>query len=152
MNPPSPKPEDLLLHQADPGEATSIATLIRQLAEDIGETSPVTEAYARQYLLGKDQTVLLAEFKGQVVGLLSYSVRRDLYHAGETALIEELVVDREYRGQGIGSALMDLLLERLQGLGCKEVSVTTLPGNERAICFYKKHRLTDRAVLLERHF
>ncbi len=33
-----------------------------------------------------------------------------------------------------------------------EVSVTTMPDNQGAIRFYKRHGLVDEAVFLEKHF
>jgi ribosomal protein S18 acetylase RimI-like enzyme len=85
-------------------------------------------------------------------GVLTYSVRPDLYHAAPTGLIEELVVRQSMRGQGVGGALLDELFSRLTALGCAEVSVTTMPDNAAAIEFYKAHGLTDEALFLEKHF
>jgi ribosomal protein S18 acetylase RimI-like enzyme len=86
-----------------------------------------------------------------VQGLLSYSVRADLFHAGNSVLIEELVVNEVYRGEGIGGALMDALFERLSVLNCKETCLAVMPDNEGAIRFYKRYGLTDEALFLERH-
>jgi ribosomal protein S18 acetylase RimI-like enzyme len=67
-------------------------------------------------------------------------------------LIEELVVSANWRGHGIGSALMNALLRHLRKQGCAEVSVTTMPDNAGAIRFYQSHGLTDEALYLEKHF
>jgi ribosomal protein S18 acetylase RimI-like enzyme len=96
--------------------------------------------------------VILAEARGQVVGLLSYSIRPDLYHAGNSCLIEELIVQETFRGQGVGSALMTELFTRLAYEDCVEVSVTTMADNTPAIQFYRSQDLTDDAVYLEKHF
>ena len=68
------------------------------------------------------------------------------------ALIEELVVAASWSGQGVGGALLDELLKRLEQQGCAEVSVTTMPDNAGAIRFYKSHGLTGEAVYLEKRF
>ena len=126
----------------------SVVQLIRQLGED----SEITNAYALKYLFGTDRKILLAERDDLVQGLLSYSVRPDLYHAGNSVLIEELVVEQGSRGEGVGGALMDALMARLQGSGCKEVCLAVMPENEGAIHFYKRHGLVEEALFLERHF
>jgi hypothetical protein len=36
---------------------------------------------------------------------LSYSIRPNLYHNGDTALIEELIIRDAWRRKGLGSAL-----------------------------------------------
>ena len=143
---------DISVRDAEPRDAGTIVSLIAELAEASGERSPVTEAYAAAYLTSPTSRAILAEAGGEAVGLLTYSVRPDLYHAAPTGLIEELVVLRSMRGRGVGSALVDELFSRLAALGCAEVSVTTLPDNVEAIKFYKAHGLTDEAVFLEKHF
>jgi ribosomal protein S18 acetylase RimI-like enzyme len=78
-------------------------------------------------------------------------IRPNLYHAANSALIEELVVRESARGRGVGGALMSELLRRLSAQGCAEVSVTTMPDNDGAIRFYRSHGLVDEAVFLEKH-
>ena len=142
----------VVIREATARDAASIVSLIRQLGAESGEESPVTEAYALHYLRGTDRRILLARQEDHVVGLLSYSVRADLYHAGNSVLIEELVVEETCRGQGIGGALMEALFERLPVLECKELCLAVMPGNESAIRFYRRHGLTEEALFLERHF
>jgi ribosomal protein S18 acetylase RimI-like enzyme len=136
------------IRPAVPGDAAHVVRLIRQLGPD----SELTEAYVLHYLSGTDRSVLLAQLGEDVVGLLSYSMRADLYHAGSSVLIEELVVEAAVRGQGIGGMLMDALLERLAGMDCKELCLAVMPENEAAIRFYKRHGLVEEALFLERHF
>ncbi len=139
------------IREAGPGDEATVTVLIHELAAASGETSPLTEGYARNYLATPGSHVLLAKNAGRIAGLLSYSVRPNLYHAGPSALIEELVVAEVERGQGVGSALLEHLLALLKAAGCTEVSVTTLPENEGAQRFYRAHGLVDEAVFLEKH-
>ena len=132
-------------------DAPAIVELIGELARNYGETSPITQEFAREYLAFPGNSILLAEEEGRVAGLLSYSLRPNLYHAANSALIEELVVRASARGRGVGSALMSELLRRLPSQGCAEVSVTTMPDNDGAIRFYRSHGLVDEAVFLEKH-
>lgn len=140
------------IREATPGDAAEIAALVRELAEADGESSAVGAAYVETYLDFPGSAALLAEDQGRAIGLLSYCVRPNLYHAGNTCLIEELVVRAGSRGRGVGGALVSALLERLAALGCAEVSVSTMLDNQRAQAFYRKHGFTDEALYLERHF
>ena len=142
----------VIIRDAVTADAPAIVALIRELAGSLNEVSPVTLAYVRTYLAFPGCGILLAEDAGQITGLLSYSIRPNLYHNGDTAMIEELVVDPAWRGQKIGSSLLEEVLSLLEALGCVEVSVTTLPDNEGAIRFYRAHGLVDEAVYLEKHF
>jgi len=139
---------NILIREAEAKDAFSIVHLIRQL----GSGSDVTEAYVLHHLAGANCCILLAQCGDFVQGMLSYSVRADLYHAGNSVLIEELVVDETARGKGVGSALMATLLERLPRLDCKEFCLAVMPDNEAAIRFYKRHGLVEEALFLERHF
>jgi ribosomal protein S18 acetylase RimI-like enzyme len=141
-----------LVREAKNSDAAMIVQLIGELAATGGEHSPITEAYVAKYLASPVSRILLAEVQGQIAGLLSYSLRPDLYHAGDSCLVEELIVSEMFRGQGIGSALLMALMTRLEAAGCAEVSVSTMPDNVQAIHFYQKHGLTDEALFLEKHF
>jgi ribosomal protein S18 acetylase RimI-like enzyme len=140
------------VRQAAPGDGPAVADLIQQLAATAGDASPLRVAYAEQYLRTPGSYVLLAEEEGRPVGLLSYSVGPNLYHAGPAATIQELVVEAGHRDRGVGSALVEDLLQRLAELGCVEASVTAMPDNEGAQRFYRAHGFGDEAVYLERHF
>jgi ribosomal protein S18 acetylase RimI-like enzyme len=140
--------QTITIREASREDATDIIRLIRQLGED----SNVSEEYVFHYLSGSDRHILLARRGDTVCGLLSYSVRADLFHGGNSVLIEELVVEQEYRGEGLGGALMDALIEKVKGLDCKELCLAVMPDNEGAIRFYKRHGLTEEALFLERHF
>lgn len=139
------------MREAESGDAPQIMDLVRELAISNDEASPITESYVDEFLSFPGCGALLAEEGGEVVGMLSYSVRPNLYHTGDTALIEELIVSGRSRGKGIGSALVHEMIALAQVLGCKEVSVSTMPDNAGAISFYRKHGLVDEAVLLEKH-
>jgi ribosomal protein S18 acetylase RimI-like enzyme len=141
-------PSNLTIRLAVPFDAAEVVRLIRQMGPD----SEIAEDYVLHYLSGTERGVLLACLGEHVAGLLSYSLRADLYHAGNSMLIEELVVETESRGQGIGSALMDQLLITVEGPGCKELCLAVMPENEGAIRFYKRHGLLEEALFLERQF
>ena len=140
------------IRHALPADSNHIVTLIQELAQSIGETSPITSAYVSAYLTFPGCILLLAEWHEQIAGVLSCSVRPNLYHNGNTALIEELIIRDEWRGQGPGGELFNELFSRLEEQGCIEVSVTTMPENEGAIRFYRAHGLVDEAIYLEKHF
>ncbi len=140
------------VREAKPGDEPFIVQLIEELAQADGESSPITERYVQEYLAYPGSHILLAEAEGRILGLLSYSVRPDLYHAADSGLVETLIVRGSERGRGVGSALMSGVIGRLASVGCAEVSVSTMPDNEGARRFYRSHGLVDEAVFLEKHF
>jgi ribosomal protein S18 acetylase RimI-like enzyme len=139
------------IRDAHSGDEPSIVRLIQVLAQASGGVSPISEEYVRSYLTCPDNGVLVAEIGDFVGGVISYSIRPGLFHAGSSGLIEELVVLDSARGQGVGSMLLAEALCRLEALGCVEVSVSTGSDNEAALRLYRSHGLVDEAILLEKH-
>ncbi len=140
------------VRDAEPRDASDVVRLIGELAAQDGESSPLTQEYVAQYMWFPGCGILLAEVEGQVAGLLSYSIRPDLYHAADCGQIETLIVGEPHRNGGVGSALVSSVLNRLESMGCAEVSVTTMPDNAGTQRFYRSQGLTDEAVYLEKHF
>ena len=163
--------DKIITRRANVNDADAIVRLIRELAGSMGETTTLDATYVRHHLSAPGSEVLLTEseeaagddsragsetpsgvIKRTAVGLLSYSLRSNLFHAAPSALIEEFVVSANARGRGVGSALLEHLFGVLKTLGCAEVSVTTMPENHAALKFYRSHGMTDEAVFLEKHF
>ncbi len=142
---------DLRIRQAGPGDEPDIVALIRELAAEGDYATPLTHDGARAYLQAPGCEALLAEKEGRVSGLLTYTVRPNLFHAGDTALIEELVVYEADRGRGVGHALVEAFLQNASARGWVEVAVATLFDNEGAKRFYRAHGFEDEALFLERH-
>jgi ribosomal protein S18 acetylase RimI-like enzyme len=143
---------EIKLRPATPEAAAAIVELVAELAESAGEHSPLTADYLPTFLAAPINHVLLAEVAGQVVGLLSYFIRPDLFHATDTCQIQELIVRSGFRGQQIGALLMDATMQHVSTLGCAEISVTTGRDNPGAIRFYRRHGFDYEAVYLEKHF
>jgi GNAT superfamily N-acetyltransferase len=94
---------------------------------------------------------LVAKINGSAVGFINFSIRKTVLHPGSSALIDELVVSEQYRGQGIGRQLVSTAVERARGFGCCEAEVSTEKVNSKAREFYKNCGFQEDAVLLELH-
>lgn len=129
-----------------------VVSLIRELGEMDGDKIVLSAEDVKHFLEGPGNTILLTEVDGQVVGLLSYTVSLDLWHAGDCCLIRELIIRARNRQQGLGGLLLQEVFRRAESNNWMEVSVSTRADNLPAIALYKKHGMNDEAVLLERHF
>jgi len=143
---------DITIRDAKPGDAPAIVSLIREMAHEDGESTPITETCAAQYFDAPGSAMLIAEANGQAAGLLSYSLRPNLYHAAPACLVELLFIRGDARSQGAGGALVTALLARAAARRWTEISVSVMPDNAGAIRFYRKLGLTEEAVFLEKHF
>lgn len=142
----------LLIREGTSGDGEVVAQLIAELADSIGETASPTRQYVNTFLGFPGSYLFVAEQDGQVVGMLSFSIRPNLYHAGSCCLVDELVVAEKARGRGVGKALVQRLLLHAKEAGCAEASLSVMPGNTQAREFYRSLGFTDEAVLMEIHF
>jgi GNAT superfamily N-acetyltransferase len=53
--------------------------------------------------------------------------------------LEDILVTESMRGKGVGTMLMDRLIEEAREKGFKRISWQVLDWNEPAIAFYKKY-------------
>jgi GNAT superfamily N-acetyltransferase len=104
-------------------------------------------------LLGRPGHILLAARIGDtVLGFLHLTTRQSILHDRPVGLVDELVVGRKFRGQGIGRLLIAAALDRCRALGCCEVEVSTERANREAQEFYRKCGFDEEGVLFELHF
>lgn len=99
-------------------------------------------------LLGRPGTILLlADAGGELAGYgLAYVMRAAETWTADTWLtgaqvgeIESLGVLPAYRGQGIGSRLLDELISQLAAAGVHDLVLGVLPGNTAAIRLYQRY-------------
>lgn len=139
------------IRPASEADASAIVRLVGLLASDLSEHSPVDRDYALRFMRTPGTGILVADLEGEVIGLISYTLRPSLYHAGDSCLIEELVVGKNFRSSGIGSMLLEAIVSLAASQGCPEVSLSVMPFNTKAIEFYRQHGFVDEAILLEKH-
>jgi ribosomal protein S18 acetylase RimI-like enzyme len=73
---------------------------------------------------------------GTVIGMATLATFR--IPTGLRAWIEDVVVDEAGRGQGVGEALTNAMVERARELGCRTVDLTSRPSREAANRLYKR--------------
>jgi len=92
------------------------------------------------------------EIKDKIVGFVSIVNYRSVYHIKGTALINELIVSREYRNRGIGEELLGYCIKEAERNGMDEVEVGVMKENKKAIEFYKRNGIDEEYLLLGKEF
>ena len=144
--------DPIRIREASTLDGEIVAQLIEELADAMGERVALTPEYVRVFLAYPGSHILLAEQNGAVAGLLSYTIRPNLYHAENCCMVDEVVVAGKARRRGIGKALVERLVQQAREAGCAEASLSVLPGNIPAQEFYKTLGFEDEALLMEMHF
>jgi GNAT superfamily N-acetyltransferase len=127
---------DFHLRVASVTDAAALAALLQQLAPD----EPRCDATLLALRLGElpaSRVVLVAERDGKLLGTCTLNLIEHLAHNfARSAILEDVVVDTEARGLGIGQALMGKAIERARTWGCYKVALSSSQSREAAHAFY----------------
>ncbi len=121
------------IRPADDGDRRQLAVLFAEVAEErdgIAAEPPVdVEARAESWRL---EGTLVAAAEGEIVGFLS--VVRSGFGFGEIGML----VAREWRGRGVGSALVAAAIDWARECGLHKLSLSVFPHNRAALALYRK--------------
>ena len=87
---------------------------------------------------------LMAELDGQIVGIAVYHI------VGGVGHLDQLLVAKDYRGQGIGSQLLNEFERRCRDAGCHKLTLETAEYQARE--FYEKHGFKVTCTLRNNKF
>jgi len=87
----------------------------------------------------KRACVLVAEMDGTVVGMCTLQVLMSTAEGGRVGLIEDMVVAKTFRHQGIGRKLLASMEKFSYGLGLTRLQLLADRENQPALNFYLKH-------------
>ena len=131
-----------LIRTANENDVPAIFALIKELAEfeKLADQINTTENELRKTLFGEDRFVeiLLAEFNGEIVGQALFFKNFSTFLGKPGIYLEDLYVEPEMRGKGIGKMLLDKIISIAKERNYGRVEWSVLDWNESAIDFYKK--------------
>lgn len=129
-----------------------LVELINTMDNPQGFTTPRLRDNCR-FLINRTNSHLLVAKIGEImVGLINFSLHQTATAPGMSGLIDELIVSKDYRGQGIGQKLVSAAINKCRQLGCCEIGVITGEVNTKAREFYKRCGFEEGSVFLEMHF
>ena len=97
--------------------------------------------------------IYFAESGGEIIGFTVGVVgekqsEEDLLEVipNTLGIVLDLYVDENYRGQHVGTLLIEKIAEYLKSVGCDNLWVQVFAPNEKAHTFYKKFGFMDREI------
>ena len=153
--------DDFSIRPATAGDIPELLRLIRALAEyeKLADMAVGTEARMRESLFGARPAAeaLVAERGGRTVGFAIYFTTFSTFLCKPGLYLEDLFVEPEHRGSGIGKALLRRLAALAVERGCGRFEWRVLDWNEPSIRFYESLgatlmpewvlvRMTDRSL------
>ncbi len=146
-----PAPASVSVQIADaatPPLIAAFAALIPQLSKSSpppskAELTEMIESPATDVLVATDVTT------GAILGALTLAVFR--IPTGVRAWIEDVVVEGEARGRGVGEALNQFALDLARAKGAKTVDLTSRPSREAANRLYQRLGFVARETNVYRY-
>ncbi len=120
--------------EATPDVIAAFARLVPQLSRS---SAAPTGAELAEMVASPATVVLVArDDEGEIVGTLTLVLFR--IPTGVRAWVEDVVVDQDARGSGVGEALTRAALERAGAAGARSVDLTSRPSREAANRLYRR--------------
>ena len=133
--------KQFLIRPAQPADAGELMRLIRALAdyEKLSGMCVGTPEMLREALFGARRSceALMAERGGRSVGFALYFSTFSTFLCKPGLYLEDVFVEPEHRGTGIGKALLRRLAALALERGCGRFEWRVLDWNEPSIQFYK---------------
>ena len=123
----------------------------QRLTPQLSSSSPApTAAELAEIIRSDSATVLIAEDdKGDILGSMTLVLFR--IPTGVRAWIEDVVVDTEARGMGIGQALNEYAIQMAEQAGAKTIDLTSRPSREAANRLYQRLGFVARETNVYRY-
>ncbi len=135
------KDELLNIREAKPDDVKLILTLIKELAEyeKLSSSVTATESVLKKFLFGEKRyaEVLIAEYESKPAGYALYFFNFSTFLGKPGIYLEDIYVRPQYRGKGIGKALLRRLVKLAKEKNLGRVEWAVLDWNQSAINFYR---------------
>ena len=100
-------------------------------------TSPELQVYVEHFGESKDDWGLVAEVGGKIVGAVWVRIMNDYGHIDDATPSLVISLYKEYRGFGIGTAMVKEILTLLKSHGYRQVSLSVQKANYAAKMYLK---------------
>jgi GNAT superfamily N-acetyltransferase len=129
------------IRKAEKEDMSQVLNLIKALAvfEKEPDAVEINESYLAEKGFGSNPAFqcFVAEMNQAIEGIALVYMRFSTWK-GEVLHLEDLIVNREMRGKGLGEALLNEVVKYVGQLGVKRISWEVLDWNTPAINFYEK--------------
>ena len=137
--------DTVTIRTAKEGDCPAIFELIKELAkfENAANQVDITTETLRNDGFKKNPSYhcIVAESNNSIIGMALFYPRYSTWK-GPYLYLEDLVVSDESRGQGIGSALLNTVINEARKQNSARLEWQVLDWNASAIEFYKKYEAT----------
>lgn len=106
--------------------------------------------YLHQRIAGKRCICIVAEVNGKIAGYATATIMKPIsWRPGKHVEMENIIVDTEFRNQGIGAKLIEAFFDWARKVKADFAEVHSYYNNVRAQALYKKSSFIPLTVALE---
>jgi GNAT superfamily N-acetyltransferase len=127
----------------------SIIPLLQQLWPDKTLHREKIEIVYNRCIISSFGALFCAEADGKIIGFCAVNVADNFWQEGYIAYLSTMVVDKKYRGQGIGRMLVKKVSEFARSKECGNVELDSAFERKDAHCFYEKLGFKKRAYAFQ---
>ena len=133
------------IRTANSRDVGALVHLLGQLFAIESDFDPNGERQERglQRLLESDAIVLVAEVDHAVIGMVTAQFVISTAEGAMSAWLEDMVVDADWRGRGIGQQLLAAVCQAAVRRGCTRVQLVADRDNEAALEFYRHQGFSE---------
>jgi GNAT superfamily N-acetyltransferase len=138
MAPDAPRPPSSRL--ATPGDAPVVAQLLHDFNTEFDTPTPGTEVLTPRLeeLLGSETTFAVLG-GGPAVAVALVTLRSNVWYGGPVALLDEMYVAPDHRALGMGTQVIQLVLDTCRTRGVALVEINVDEEDTDAMRFYERH-------------
>jgi len=144
----SGQPGNFMLCRIEPGDIVALVSLcVDHACYERAEYTPGGKAELLRRALFAEPVKLLAwgaKIDGKLAGYASATIEFSTWLAREYAHLDCLFVAEEYRGHGLGAALLAKIVQFAREQGVDQVQWQTPEWNERARKFYRREGAAEK--------
>ena len=137
------------IEQVESVDDELVETFQRLIPQLSSSSPPPTAEHLTALVASPDTVLFVARVDGVAVGSLTLAFYR--IPTGTKAWIEDVVVDAEARGHGVGELLNRAALDEARSRGAKDVSLTSRPSREAANRLYQRIGFEPRTTNVYRY-
>lgn len=127
-----------------------LCRLLNELFTQEAEFTPDEAAQERALVkIISDESIgeiFVAQKDSEIVAMVNLLYTLSTALGAKVAILEDMIVDKRYRGQDIGSSFMEFALECIKAKGCKRVTLLSDSDNFKAHKFYEKQGFVKSAM------
>jgi PhnO protein len=120
------------------GDLDEVYKLLNELYDNKLKYEIFSKIY-KEKVFDNNSYYIVAVSNGKIVGILTSEIQTKLHRAKKQSFIEDLIVYKDYRNNGIGKELLQNAIEYAKKQDCEVIELTSYLLNDNAHRFYENN-------------